>query len=208
MMYCLLPLVVRVRWCGCLGSTSCAYWADNSSILNKHWLSSAGTGVRLSRNSSGCDRLMHTIFKMMPCTPTFVYVVSIRHNCLSLRICIAVFKVFFPALYCCLRPLDFFFFSKPHQGHSSSYRAQPSRSEEARDSHKHGHTSSLSVYPLTVKLMMEEICFCWFGAIKRSQEQSFSSCNLDIALLKAERRRTPLGKVQIKWWVWIIHVFI
>lgn len=36
--------------------------------------------------------------------------------------------------------------------------------------------------PLTAKLMMEEICFCWLGIIERSQEQSFSSCILHIAL--------------------------
>lgn len=62
---CLLPLVVKVRWCRCLGSTSCAYWADNSSMLNKHWLSSAGTGVTPSRNVVGFDHRVHSAVKMI-----------------------------------------------------------------------------------------------------------------------------------------------
>ena len=38
------PSVVKQIYCSSLGSTSCAYWADNSWSV-QHWLSSAGTGV-------------------------------------------------------------------------------------------------------------------------------------------------------------------
>lgn len=57
------------------------------------------------------------------------------------------------------------------------------RAAEART-----HTSSLNLTQLSVKLVMEEICFCWFGITKTSQEQSFSSCIHHVLLLKGSRK--------------------
>lgn len=101
----LLPLVVGGR--RCLGSISCAYWADNSLMLNKHWLSSAGTRVRPSRNRKGFDNYwgLHNVHQKCVCV--YVCISFLSWGCHYFFTAQNVLKTFS---------------TKSHQGHSSEMR--------------------------------------------------------------------------------------